>query len=99
LAATVDYLFGYDATADVLDDWMYAEVTRTYVLDADMQAFFARSNPWALKDMSGRLLEAMQRGLWANPSAEMRDALENAYLGAEEVLEGRAELDGVPVPA
>ena len=40
LAATVDYLFGYDATADVVDDWMYEEVTRTYVLDAEMQAFF-----------------------------------------------------------
>ena len=49
LAATVDYLFGYDATADVLDDWMYAEVTRAYVLDPEMQAFFARSNPWALE--------------------------------------------------
>ena len=23
MAATVDYLFGYDATAEVLDDWMY----------------------------------------------------------------------------
>ena len=82
---------------DGLDDWMYAEVTRTYVLDADMQAFFERSNPWALKDMSARLLEAVQRGLWANPSAEMREALESAYLGSDEVLEGRAELDGVPV--
>jgi cobaltochelatase CobN len=99
LAATVDYLFGYDATADVLDDWMYEEVTRAYVLDADMRAFFERSNPWALKDMSARLLEAMQRGLWASPSAEMREALEGTYLGAEEVLEGRAESEGVPVPA
>ncbi len=91
LAATVDYLFGYDATADVLDDWMYEEVTRAYVLDADMQAFFARSNPWALKDMSARLLEAMDRGLWAAPPQEMRRALEEAYLGAEELVESRAE--------
>ena len=64
-----------------------------------MQAFFERSNPWALKDMSARLLEAMERGLWANPSADMRDALEHAYLGAEEVLERRAEPDGAPVTA
>jgi cobaltochelatase CobN len=91
LAATVDYLFGYDATADVLDDWMYEEVTRAYVLDEDMQAFFARSNPWALKDMSARLLEAMDRGLWAKPTAEMRSAIARAYLGAEELVEGRAE--------
>ena len=91
LAATVDYLFGYDATADVLDDWMYEDVSRAYVLDVDMQAFFARSNPWALKDMSARLLEAMDRGLWAAPPQEMRRALEQAYLGAEELVESRAE--------
>ena len=56
-----------------------------------MQAFFARSNPWALKDMSARLLEAMDRGLWESPPAETRRALEQAYLGAESQVEGRAE--------
>jgi cobaltochelatase CobN len=91
LAATVDYLFGYDATADVLDDWMYEEVTRAYVLDEQMQAFFARSNPWALQDMSARLLEAMDRGLWERPTEDTRRAIERAYLGAEELLESRAE--------
>jgi cobaltochelatase CobN len=96
LAATVDYLFGYDATADVLDDWMYAEVARTYVLDPQVHAFFERSNPWALKDMSARLLEAVDRGLWAAPDPELRDALERAYLDAEEALESRAEPDGLP---
>ncbi len=95
LAATIDYLFGYDATSDVLDDWMYADVTRAYVLDAEMQAFFARSNPWALKDMSGRLLEAIERGLWASPPDELRVALEQAYLGAEALVEGRAEREPV----
>jgi cobaltochelatase CobN len=97
LAATVDYLFGYDATADVLDDWMYEEVTRTYVLDPGLQSFFARSNPWALKDMSARLLEAMDRGLWSSPSAEVRVSVEQAYLGAEELLESRAESEGIRV--
>ena len=91
LAATVDYLFGYDATADVLDDWMYEEVARTYVLDPAMQAFFARSNPWALKDMSARLLEAIQRGLWQRPSPETRQALEAHFLAAEAALEARTE--------
>jgi cobaltochelatase CobN len=99
LAATVDYLFGYDATADVLDDWMYADVARTYVLNPEMQAFFERSNPWALKDMSARLLEAMDRGLWAEPDPNMRAALEEAFLDAEELLEARTEaaLQGAPV--
>ena len=84
-------------TAGVVDDWMYAEVTRAYVLDADMQAFFARSNPWALKDMSARLLEAMDRGLWASPTEETRRAIEHAYLGAESQVESRAEYTPLPV--
>ncbi|MCC6238298.1 MAG: cobaltochelatase subunit CobN, partial [Dehalococcoidia bacterium] len=63
-AATVDYLFGYDATAQVVDDWMYAEVARAYALDEEMQAFFARSNPWAATDIAARLLEAIDRGMW-----------------------------------
>ena len=35
LAATVDYLFGYDATAHVVEDWMYDRVTDAYVADSD----------------------------------------------------------------
>ena len=91
LAATVDYLFGYDATADVVDDWMYEQVTRTYVMDPAMQAFFNRSSPWALKDVSSRLLEAIGRGLWQAPSDAARRELEQAYLAAETALEGRSE--------
>jgi cobaltochelatase CobN len=70
---------------------MYEEVTRAYVLDAEMQAFFARSNPWALKDMSARLLEAIQRGLWQQPSEDIRRALEAQFLSAEAAVEGRTE--------
>ena len=33
LAATVDYMFGYDATAQVMEDWMYEDVTEEYVLN------------------------------------------------------------------
>ena len=50
LAATVDYLFGYDATAWVVEDWMYERVTEAYVGDPDVRGFFRESNPWALRD-------------------------------------------------
>ena len=49
LAATVDYLFGYDATAHVVEDWMYERVTAAYVGDPEIRKFFAESNPWALR--------------------------------------------------
>ncbi len=49
MAATVDYLYGYDVTAQVVDDWMYERVTEAYVLDADTRQFFEQKNPWALR--------------------------------------------------
>ncbi|MBC7678812.1 MAG: cobaltochelatase subunit CobN, partial [Pseudorhodobacter sp.] len=43
MAATVDYLFGYDATAGVVDDWMYESLTREYVQDPQVAAFMRQS--------------------------------------------------------
>ena len=67
MAATVDYLFGYDATAGVVDDWMYEQLAASYVFDAQTSAFLRKSNPWALRGIAERLLEAADRGLWAEP--------------------------------
>jgi len=91
MAATVDYLFGYDATAGVAEDWMYEELARAYVLDKGMQEFFARSNPWALHAIAERLLEAAQRGLWEEPCPETTAALRDTLLQSEALLEGRGE--------
>ena len=91
LAATVDYMFGYDATAQVIEDWMYEDVTESYVFDADTQQFFQQSNPWALKGVVERLLEAIERGLWENPPPEMREKLQQLYLDLEADLEARQE--------
>jgi cobaltochelatase CobN len=89
LAATVDYLFGYDATTGVVSDWMYERVTDAYVADPSMRAFFAESNPWALKAIAERLREADRRGLWSEPSEAARKVLEDAVLEAEGWEEGR----------
>ena len=91
LAATVDYMFGYDATAQVIEDWMYEDVTESYVFDPDTQRFFQQSNPWALKGVVERLLEAIERGLWENPPPEMRERLQQMYLDLEADLEARQE--------
>jgi cobaltochelatase CobN len=93
LAATVDYLFGYDATADVVDDWMYARVAETYALDPKLQAFFEQSNPWALRDLTARLLEAIDRGLWAEPG-DLQRALQQTYLATDAALETAGERSG-----
>lgn len=87
LAATVDYLFGFDATAGVVDDWMYTKLAESYVFDEQVQQFLRQSNPWALRGMTERLLEAAERGLWAEPDASVLDDLRAVYLELEGQLE------------
>ena len=87
LAATVDYLFGYDATAGVVDDWMYEQLAASYVFDASVRDFLEKSNPWALRGITERLLEAADRGLWAVPEAATLDRLRQTYLALEGELE------------
>ncbi|MEU3462461.1 cobaltochelatase subunit CobN [Streptomyces sp. NPDC006733] len=90
MAATVDYLFGYDATAGVVDDWMYQRLAAEYVFDKENQDFMRRSNPWALRGITERLLEAAERQLWAEPEQETLDQLRAIYLELEGDLEGDA---------
>ena len=87
MAATVDYLFGYDATTGVVPDWMYERLTQEYVLDQTNREFLAEANPWALHGMAERLLEAVDRGLWAAPDPALLDKLRATYLDAEGDLE------------
>ncbi|MFG3382528.1 cobaltochelatase subunit CobN [Streptomyces sp. NPDC047999] len=87
LAATVDYLFGYDATTGVVADWMYDKLTETYLLDPENRAFLQEANPWALHGIAERLLEAESRGMWEKPDAEVLAALRQVYLETEGDLE------------
>jgi cobaltochelatase CobN len=82
MAATVDYLFGYDATAHVVEDWMYERVTAAYVGDAEVRKFFEQSNPWALRSIAERLLEAVERGMWDASDAAL-ETLRFAVLEGE----------------
>jgi cobaltochelatase CobN len=88
LAATVDYLFGYDATARVVSDHQYALVADAYVNDTDTREFMQQHNPHALHSICERLTEAMQRGLWQSPGA-YQDQIERHLLDAEQQLEGQ----------
>jgi len=88
LAATVDYLFGFDATAGVVEDWMYHQLAESYIFDSGVQQFLRKSNPWALRGMTERLLEAADRGLWGQPDPADLDELRAVYLDLEGDLEG-----------
>ena len=87
LAATVDYLFGFDATAGVVPDWMYAQLAENYVLDKANQDFMKHANPWALRGIIEKLSEAADRGLWEQPDPNLITQLQQVYLDVEGDLE------------
>ena len=91
LAATVDYLYGFDATAGVVHDWMYDTLAKEYVLDETNQEFMRNANPWALRGIVERLHEVVERGLWENPDPDVLAQMQAVYLEFEGDLEDRHE--------
>ncbi|MEG4515525.1 MULTISPECIES: cobaltochelatase subunit CobN [unclassified Microcoleus] len=87
IAATVDFLFAYDATANCVEDFMYEGIAEAYIFDEKVQTFIQENNPWALRDMAERLLEARQRGLWQSANEDTLDKLRSIALEAEAVIE------------
>lgn len=87
MANTMDFLFGYDATAELIEDWMYQKVADRYVRDESIQEFFRQSNPWALKDIAERLLEAHQRGLWEDVEPDVIEDLKRVLISLDGTIE------------
>lgn len=87
LSKSIDFVFGWDATVEAVDDWMYEDLANKYVLDPEMQKWFKDVNPYALQNMTERLLEAIKRGMW-QASDDMKKKLQQLYLSIEGLLEG-----------
>lgn len=67
MAASIDYLFAYDATTDLVADYQYEKITDALVFEPQNRAFLEQNNINALEEMAERLLEACQRGMWQDP--------------------------------
>ena len=87
LAASLDYLFAYDACTDVVPDWAYSEVCKQWLQSEQVLAHLRQHNPWALRDMAERLLEANNRGLWESPEPNQLDQLRELVLSSEQQIE------------
>jgi cobaltochelatase CobN len=90
LSRNVDFVFGWDATVEVVEDWMYEGLAQKYVFDGGMQQWLKDVNPYALQNMVERFLEAIERGLW-QASDEMKKDLQKLYLNIESLLEDTNE--------
>lgn len=92
IANRVGTIYGWKASTGEVDDRIFDEITKTFVLDPENRSFFEKENPYALEEIGRRLLEARSRGLW-NPDPEIAEGLREAYLETEGWLEDR--LDGM----
>jgi len=94
ISKRVGRVYGWEATTQEVDDWIFDDIVRTFVMDEENRKFFQENNPWALEEMGRRLLEAHSRGLWeADPDALA--ALKEAYLEMEGWLEeNMGEVEG-----
>jgi cobaltochelatase CobN len=86
LSKTLDNVLGWDATVEVVEDWMWESMANKYVLDKKMQEWLKEVNPYALQNMVERLLEAVERNLW-QASEEMKRELQKICLEVEGLLE------------
>ena len=86
ISKRIGRVYGWEATTGEVDDWIFDDIARTFVLDEEMRKFFQENNPWALEEVSRRLLEAAERGLW-NPDPQVLEGLKESYLCVESWLE------------
>ncbi|MGH7046652.1 MAG: cobaltochelatase subunit CobN [Stellaceae bacterium] len=75
IAATVDYLFAFAATARTVDDAHFEALYDAYMADDAVRSFMAEHNPAALIDTARRFAEAIDRGLWRPHRNSTREAL------------------------
>lgn len=87
MAATVDFLFAYDATSQCVEDYMYQGIVEAYLEEPTVCEFIHDKNPWALRDIAERLLEANQRGLWQDVNIQTLENLRNLVHQAEATIE------------
>jgi cobaltochelatase CobN len=86
ISKVMDIIIGWDATAEVMEDWMYDRVAKTYALDPKMQEWLRSVNPHALLNITEKLLETIKRGMW-RADAETEEQLKRAYLEVEGDIE------------
>jgi cobaltochelatase CobN len=86
ISKAVDVAFGWDATADVVDDFMYERLAQRVAFDPEVQQWMKQVNPTALHNITEKLLEAIKRGMWDAEERTQQDLLQ-LYLEAEGEVE------------
>mgnify|MGYP005744257709 FL=1 len=86
-SATLDYLYAYDATTNLVSNWCYEKIYNSWLEDKELKKFFEIYNPWALKDIAERFLEIINRKMWLNASDEKINNLKLIINNTESLIE------------
>ena len=90
LSRRIGRVYGWDATTGQVDDWIFDDIARTFILNQENRDFFEENNPYALEEIGRRLLEAHERGVW-EADLDVIDGLKEAYLMIEGWMEDRMD--------
>jgi cobaltochelatase CobN len=82
----VEHLLGHAALTKAVEEWIWTEVAKTYVLNDEIREKMKRSNPWALHRIMRVLYEARERGYW-RPSERLLKELEKVFVEVDGLLE------------
>ena len=86
ISERIGRVYGWEATTKEVDDWIFDDIARTFVMNEENREFFKQNNPWALEEITRRLLEAWERELW-EPAEDVKKALKRLYLEIEGWIE------------
>ena len=87
ISKMAEYVFGWDATSDIIEGWEYKSIADNYLFDKENSEWFREANPYAMMEVVSRLLEAVDRDMW-DAGEEMRQKLLDLYEDLEGELEG-----------
>ncbi|WP_269622937.1 cobaltochelatase subunit CobN [Prochlorococcus marinus] len=86
MSASLDYLFAFDATTNDVPDWCYSSLIKKWLLNNTVKNFILNENPWVLRDITERLLEANNRKMW-EASQEELETIKEILLESEKNIE------------
>ncbi|MDO5046617.1 cobaltochelatase subunit CobN [Campylobacter sp.] len=96
ISKRVGRVYGWQATSKEVDNEIFDDIARTFLLDEKNREFFEKNNPYALEEIARRLIEAEARGLY-NPADDVKDELKEQYIQIEGWIEdsiGSGDIQG-----
>jgi len=85
IADRIEYLLGLSATTNAVESRLWDKIAERFVLDEKLFNKLKELNPYAVKEMLEKLLEAEKRGYW--DAGELKKKIEEKYLEIEGILE------------